>query len=370
MVVAVTKDKKISDIIDYIKKGEDILVLDNKGKYFGVISNDKIIKYLYRPDTTIEKITLRIKPLGDYNILDIIEKMILSNTRIVPVKKDDKIEIVNIFEVLESIKEDKEIINKLSINNLVNRNIYFVYDKDDVSKAIGLMKSKGVSRLIVLSSKDNTPIGIISLSDIIRYFVFEKERNSGSFEEKDLEIEVRSIISNKLIYVNSTDSLLKVIETLVNNRIFSVPVLENYKIYGIITAKDILISYLQLKKEKQYNLVIHGIDLDEIDIKYIRKKYEGLIKKYSKILGDDIRLVLHIKKVNESIEDRIIRFIIKARLWSSKVNINVSYDGIELYSTINNIFYLLYEELEKIKHKNERNYMIQRIYKDDIFRYI
>jgi predicted transcriptional regulator len=368
MVVLVTEDKKIKDVVKYIAQGEDIVVTDNKGKFLGILQNDRAIRYLYRPETSLSKIIVKIKPLKGYDIVEIIEKLVNSNIRATFVKEDDKIEVINIFDVLRNILEDKKILEKLEIEEIMNP-AYTIEEKESIKKAIGLMKDKGISRLIVVNEKGEA-VGILSLSDILRYLLIENNERLRSPEGKDLDIEIRSVMSNKLIFVNKEENIENLIKLLIDNKIFSIPVLERGKPVGIITAKDMLVHYLQYKKEKEYNIIVHGIPLDEIDKKYIRKKYEEFYKRYKNILGENIRLILHVKKINEDIKNRKIYYEIKAKLISDKGKINVDDNGYDFYSTVKDIFEILANEAEKIKHKNEREYMLENIFKNDVIQYI
>ncbi|MFZ8800785.1 MAG: CBS domain-containing protein [Candidatus Nanopusillus sp.] len=368
MAIFIPKDKKIRDIVEYIKKGEDIIVTDNNGKILGVLENSKAIRYLYRPDTKIEKVVNRIKPLKTNNIIDIVEKLINSNSRVTFVRENGKIKIVNIYDILKEILNDKDILKKMNLNEIINE-AYTIYEDDNIKKAIGTMKDKGISRLIVLD-KNNKVSGIISLTDILKYMLIDNNNNIRTPNEKDFDIKIRSIMNSKLIFANIDDNIEKIINLMIENKVFSLPILNNGNLTGIITAKDILISYLQHKREKEYNLVVHGIPLDEIDINHIKKMYEKFYKKYRNVLGENIRLSLHIKKINENKINKKIYYQIKAKLIHNNGKFTIDDHGYDLYSTIKDVFSILENEAEKIKHKNESRYMLENMFKNDIIYYL
>ncbi|BBL45858.1 homoserine O-acetyltransferase [Nanobdella aerobiophila] len=367
MVKFITGDHEIKNIVGDIYRGEDIIITDKKGKYLGILSNEKALRYLNKPNTKIDKLIIKIKPI-DGDITYIIEKMIGSNTRLIPVKKGDKIEIMNIFDLLNNIYNDKNTLRNIKIEDIKN-NAYTIYENDNINKAINIMKENGISRLIVINN-ENKPVGILTISDILRKLLIQNNEEIRVPKDEDFDIKIKSIIKNNLIFASKKDSIENIIELLVKNKIFSVPILdEKNNLYGIVTAKDILIAYLQNKKEKKYNIVISGIDLDEIDQKYIKNEYERFNKKYSNILGN-IKIIIHVKKINENIKDKKIFYSIKARLISDKLRFYVQNNGYDFYSTINDIFHILSNEAEKYKHKDEREYLLQRMFKDDIIRYI
>ena len=52
----VEENEYIKNIIGDIQKGEDFIVLDRKGKYLGIIPNDRLIKYAFKPDMKLSLI--------------------------------------------------------------------------------------------------------------------------------------------------------------------------------------------------------------------------------------------------------------------------------------------------------------------------
>lgn len=368
MVKIVSEETKIGDIVGFIREGEDFIVVDKKGKYKGILPNNKIIKYLFEPNTKIKYIYVKIKPINKLDFIEISKKIISSNLRAIPVKINDKIELINVIDVLKNIYlSEKDLFDNINVLEIMNPPI-IINEKEDVRKVISLMKNKGVSRVIVVN-KDGKALGILSISDIIRYFTFEKERaRKGEFPEKEGGIEVRSLISNRLIYVEKNEKVGRVIELLNKYRIFSVPVLENEIPIGIITAKDILVYYLSLKEKEELPVIVHGIEMDEIDLDFIKKLFKELYRKYQNVIGNSPKLILHIKKIKE--ERRGIRkisfFNVKAKLFSDKIKIFVSENGYEFYNTIKSVFKILEYELEEKKGKIIDKFYIDRFIKENL----
>lgn len=369
MVKEVYEYQYIKDIIEDIKNGESFIVKDKNNKIIGVLSNEKIVKYLLNPNTRIEKIVIKMKPLESNDIVDISKRFLDYGTRVILLKKGDNIITYTLQDLLKRmIEEDSELLNKIRVSDVMQKPIIVINYKEDINKALSLMKNKGISRLIVVDD-DGNAIGILSTSDIIRG-LFGMNRENTIYEEKE-NIEVRSLISNKLIYANINDTLYNVADLLYKNNIFSVPVLDNLKPVGIITAKDLIAYYILTKREEMNNIIIHGINLDEEDKKYIEEKLNSLIRKYNDIIGSSAKIILHIKKINEykSFLRKNVYFSIKAKLIGSKVNIHADTESVGLYNGIKDIFHIFEEELERIKSKNKKEYYINRLTKE-YFEYI
>lgn len=369
MVKEVYIDNTIKDISIDIKNKEDFLVKDKNERIVGVLSNEKALKYLLNPDTKIEKIYVKMKPIDYTNDLKYLAKRFLDyNTRVILLNKDNKIIAYTIFDLLNEILEkDGNILSQYKSEQVMKEPVTINY-KEDIEKALGLMRFKGVSRLIVVDD-DNNAVGILSISDIIRFFS-EENKEKTIYEEKD-KIEIRSIISNKLIFSNKDDDLKKVSELLLNNKIFSVPVLDNNKPVGIITLKDLLAFYFAIKSEKDVKVIVHGINLDEEDIKHFNEKFENLIRKYESIIGGNAKLIVYVKKIKEykKFLRKYVYFIIKSKFISDKILLNADTESVGLYEGFNEILKILENQLERRKNRNKKEYFIERINKE-YFEYI
>lgn len=362
----IEEESTVSDIIGDIQKGENFIVLNKRGKYIGILPNERLIKAVFKPNMKIKSLYIKIKPIEKLNYEEIAKRMLEENIRVYPIKVNENIELIDIFEVLGKLAEkDREIFEE-KVENVMNKNPVTINEKDSITKALALMKTKGVSRLIVVDEKGDIT-GILSISDIIRNLIIQKNKASlGEISEEDIEIEVRSFSSKNVYFVTKEDNLLKCIEIMKDKKVFALPVIEGSKPIGIITAKDILAYYIAKREEKEYPIIIHGIKIDEIDKDYIEDRFKDLIRKYEKIIGNDPKLILHIKKIREVKEEKMTFFSIKAKLISDNVKLYASRDGEEFYSSINGIFAIFKEELEKRKYENIKKYYIERLFKEGL----
>lgn len=369
MVKTVYTYQYIKDIADDIGRGESFVVKDKNENIIGVLSNEKIMKYLLNPNTKIEKVYIKMKPLESNDILDISKRFLDYNTRIILLKKNNEIIPFTLQDLLKRIlDEDSELLKKIKVTDVMQSPAITINYKEEIDKALNIMKNKGVSRLIVVDDNGNA-IGLLSISDIIRGFLnINKE---DTLYEKREKIEVRTFISNRLIFVNDNDNLYDATKLLYENNIFSLPVLNNGKPVGILTSKDLIAYYIVSKKEEIHNVVVHGINLDEVDINYIKERLDSLIRKYNDIIGESAKLLLHIKKIKEHRKffGKNIYFSLKAKLIGSKILLHADTETVGLYEGINDIFSIFEEQLEREKSKNKKEYYINRLTKE-YFEYI
>ncbi|HIP66910.1 MAG TPA: CBS domain-containing protein [Candidatus Nanopusillus sp.] len=360
-IVFAKKDTKIREILGAIKENKHIIVLDEEGKYYGILPRDVLVKVAFNLDAKIGNYVIRVRPLSESDtsdILKVIEKMVAANVRVLPIESaSGEIAIIDIYDVLEKIK-DSEFLNE-KVEKYMHEEVVTIYEREPVTKAIAIMKRKGVSRLVVLDESDR-PVGMVTAGDIVRNILFEKERPKvGEIAEIRFSVEVRSIMSTPLLTVKPKSKLKDVVRLLLENKIFAIPVV-NSKLKGMISAKEILAGYIAYHKKMEFNLVIHGIPLDEYDIEWIKKRVEKLVQRFTDLIGERPTLIMHIKKI------RSRYFVVRARLIGSKISLYASSEGYGLYSVISNVLRVLREDLVKIKYEREKKYLLTRLLKEGL----
>jgi len=114
------------------------------------------------------------------------------------------------------------------VKEAMKMNPITVKTKTSVEEAAELMKKKGIGNCIVV---DDTPIGIITESDILKKVVAEDLKAS--------EVTVEEIMSTPIIVIDPYVSLEEAVKTMGKCNIRRLPVVENGELIGIITQKDI-----------------------------------------------------------------------------------------------------------------------------------
>lgn len=120
-----------------------------------------------------------------------------------------------------------------------------VHVYDSVSRVRNLMLRYRISRVVVLNERER-PVGIVSRSDIIRYFM-DRRRAWRALEE----VSVREIMSSPLITVSPGTSIKRAAETMLKNNISSLPVVSvSEGLVGIVTATDLLRAFRENLRER------------------------------------------------------------------------------------------------------------------------
>ena len=130
--------------------------------------------------------------------------------------------------------------------------IFSIGKNDMICNALETMNRNNIGVLMVM--EDDEIQGIISERDILRLFHANSCSNgSGSIEIK-MPIKVADIMTNyhDLVFAKAECKVDVVMDKMVRNHIRHIPVLENDKLLGIISMRDVIKTLLFIaKREKQ-----------------------------------------------------------------------------------------------------------------------
>lgn len=107
---------------------------------------------------------------------------------------------------------------------------YKITGGQSVADAIKLMTAKKASVLIV--TDDDNPTGIFTERDVLRYY--QQAKNSAPSE-----IKLNNVITHEFIAAKSTDTITAAIAMMIKADIYHLPVIENKKIIGVLTLRDL-----------------------------------------------------------------------------------------------------------------------------------
>lgn len=125
------------------------------------------------------------------------------------------------------------------VKDVMNDEVFLIQDTEQVAHARKIMLKHGVSRVIVTDREDN-PIGIVTEKDLTR----KLRANGPAWKKRPIDtISIRRVMSNNLTTIDSESDLKEAVETMLKNKISSVPVVDNEGLAGIITKTDLMKFY-------------------------------------------------------------------------------------------------------------------------------
>ncbi|MEM5794151.1 MAG: CBS domain-containing protein [Candidatus Aenigmatarchaeota archaeon] len=117
------------------------------------------------------------------------------------------------------------------IKDVMNRNVIATKPETSVREAAKIMSKYHIGSLIVL--EEEKIAGIITEGDILKKVIVEG---------KDLdETKVRDIMTENVITITPDKTIDDAVKIMTEKRIKKLPVVDNDKLIGIITASDIMV---------------------------------------------------------------------------------------------------------------------------------
>jgi len=118
---------------------------------------------------------------------------------------------------------------KVLVKEVMRAKVITVEPNTTVREAAQLMRKKKVGSVIVVEDK---PVGILTESDIIEKIVAEDKKAS--------DVLVKEIMTSPIIVIDPYIDLEEAMKTMSTCNIRRLPVIENGRLIGIITQKDVL----------------------------------------------------------------------------------------------------------------------------------
>ena len=121
-----------------------------------------------------------------------------------------------------------------------NRQIWTISKDQSVMQALILMSEKNIGAIIIVDNND-FPIGIFSERDYARKIILKGKSSKDTLLDE--------VMTKELITVTRDYKIDQCMEIMNEKRIRHLPVLENKKIVGIISIRDVLKIMIEEQKE-------------------------------------------------------------------------------------------------------------------------
>ncbi|WP_048196064.1 CBS domain-containing protein [Methanococcoides methylutens] len=219
------------DVIDFLGGGDKNQLVEkrHKGNLLAAINTD--VSTIMQHDVT----TIR----SDGNIKEAFDLMLKNNIGSLP--------IVDSTNHVHAICTEKDFLTFTA--GIVTNKTIAEYMSKRVEKAPANMTISDAAKIMVMNRFRRLPvvkgdilIGVVNASSIMHFLgngeAFEKLTTGNIHEAMDAPIS--SLISKDVIWVSSDADLGKASELMVQNNVGALPVIDNGKLCGIITERDIL----------------------------------------------------------------------------------------------------------------------------------
>lgn len=151
----------------------------------------------------------------------------------------------------------------IPVKEIMNRDVIGIDPDDTAEVAAQRMKHYDVGNLVVINNKK--AIGIVTEEDLVRKLI-----SKNLLPEK---VKIGDIMTSPLITVSPNTSLTSAMRIMLKNNIRRLPIVEDRKLVGIITNKDILSVSPELNR-----ILIDLIEINrDLEIKAPEEKSEKAV---------------------------------------------------------------------------------------------
>ena len=263
-----------------------LAVLDNKGKYAGVITRRWILRSRLDLSSTKVRTLMKAAPkvAPDYGLPKLAKLMIESGVRQLPVFNNEKlVGFVTDENVIHAAVNQKWGNNK--VTTVMTKAPHTIEANRSVGAVLSLLREHGISHIPVMEA--GKLIGIISIQDILENILQPTQsQNTGDIigeKVQTLHIPAKGIMVSPVISVEPSISLRDAEKKMRDYNISCLTVTSSDKLVGIITKLDFLEPISQLETETPKLTIQFGIKDTTITPEqegFIMDEFDAFSRKY------------------------------------------------------------------------------------------
>lgn len=288
----VSENDALSKCLDLFKKEMPpvLAVLDDKGKYVGVIARRWVIRS--RLDLATVKVRTLMRPAPkvslDFSLSKVVKLMIENGIRQLPVFEKNK---------LLGFVTDENIIHgavtqewgNTAIEKIMTKAPHTIEANRSVGAVLSLFREQGISHVPVID--DGKLAGIISIQDILEH-IFQPQRRQTLGEivgEKVplISVSAKGIMRKPVITVSPETSLKEAEKKMHDFDISCLVVTAKEKLVGIATKLDFLEPISQMEKAKRKLAIqfgVKGIAINPDQQGFMMDEFDSFARKYQDAL--------------------------------------------------------------------------------------
>jgi CBS domain-containing protein len=163
-------------------------------------------------------------------------------------------------------------LENISVSSIMIRDVKTVGEIDSLQQACKIMQINKIGSVIIVAinkESNKVPVGIITERDVVNHIAIDSSRSHFS---------TRELMSHPLTTIALNNSLRDALHLIVSRDIRHLPVMDDSKLAGIITDKDI---YRAIVKNES---LISALISDKLLIKHIEELEQPWVYKLGEIL--------------------------------------------------------------------------------------
>ncbi|MCX8177291.1 MAG: CBS domain-containing protein [Candidatus Bathyarchaeota archaeon] len=288
----VKENDPLSKCVDLLRKeaAPVLAVVDEKGKYLGVVAQRWVTRARLDPATTKVKTLMRVAPKidPDASLGKAAKLMIQSGVRQLPVfEKDKLIGFVTDEAIIHgAVTEDW---GSTAIEQIMTKAPYTIEAARTVGAVLSLFREHDISHVPVMEKGEL--VGIISLRDIIEHIFQPTQRQTvGDIKGEKIQIlsiPAKGIMTKPVITVTPSTTLKEAEEKMHKFNVHCLAVVDKGRLVGIVTKLDFLepLSVMEdIDRRLTIQFAVKSVEIDESTRNFIMNEFEAFTRKYKDLL--------------------------------------------------------------------------------------
>jgi CBS domain-containing membrane protein len=309
---SVKETDTLSRCIESFKKGLPpvLAVLDEKGKYAGMITRKSIFRSRLNPAVTKVKSLMQSAPTVAPNtsLGALARLMIGSGIRQLPLVEKNKIlGFVTDDNVIHAAAGGEW--GKATVDTVMTRAPHMIEANRSVGAVLGMMREFEVSHVPVVEG--GKLLGLVSFEDILESIYWPQKRQTlGDIVGEKIEtlgLPVKGIMSRHVATVNPKENLHVAEQKMHDRNVSCLVVVDADRLVGIVTRLDFLelISQMEAQADRKFTLSFgsKGVDVDAQQQSFMMEDFDGFLRKFEEAFGQGTLFVYLKSHGNNNVRD-------------------------------------------------------------------
>ncbi len=239
IVVAISTESSMSEVLDVLSKDPSgrVVVLKEE-KPVGIVSTRDVVASF--SEYGLNVINLKAKDIMSQDLVSVSPNEEVNEVvRVMLSKGIGGVPIID-NNVLVGMFTEREVLKLLTsntfsgiIDSVMSKDVVCIGEESDILNAAKTMTRYNIRRLPVM--KNDKLVGIITAADIVKFIA--KSNKIGK---------VLDAGSKNLITVSRYEQIWRAAKVMIDKRIGTLPVIENEKLIGIVTERDLMYAFLNV----------------------------------------------------------------------------------------------------------------------------
>ncbi len=309
---SVKETDTLSRCLESFKKGLPpvLAVLDENGKYAGMITRRAIVRSRLNPIVTKVKTLMQSAPAvaPDTSLGALARLMIGSGIRQLPlVEKNQILGFITDEDVIHAAASGEW--GKATVETVMTRAPHMIEANRSVGAVLGLMREFEISHVPVMES--GKLVGLVSVENILESIYWpQKRQTQGDIAGEKIEtlgLPVKGIMTSPPVTINPKANLRNAEQKMHDRNVSCLAVVDEEHLVGIVTRLDFLEPISQMEAQADRKFLVSfgskGVDVNPEQQSFMIEDYDGFVRKFGEAFGQGTLFVYLKSHGNNNVRD-------------------------------------------------------------------